>query len=107
MASHRLADSHGNGTPAPVIDVNYQAWPQGVSMTRQPLSFNVDGEAVTVPAQGAGNMFHPWLAWLSPDKRENAYKLMNAGFDCYETYQFMQGSGKKPCMRKGVVKHGK
>ena len=109
MVSNNIADPSGNGTPTPDIDVNKHAWPQGVSMTRQPVSFNVDGIAITVPAQGTGNMFHHWLAWLNPKLRPNAYKLMNAGFDCYETYQFILSSGKtkKPGMRKGALKHGK
>ena len=84
------------------MDVNKQAWPQGKPMTRQPLTIVVDGYLVNIPAQGPGNMFHRWLAWLPPELRESAYKLMNGGCNCHETFYFVQGKGGKPSLRDGV-----
>ncbi len=89
------------------IDVQEQAWPQDIQMTSHQLVITVDGQTVSIPAQGKGNMFHRWLAWLMPELRPNAYKLMNAGYDCYGVYLYVTGKGGKPALRKGVVRHGK
>ena len=89
------------------IDVQEQAWPQDIPMTSHQLVITVDGQTVRIPAQGKGNMFHRWLAWLMPELRPNAYKLMNAGYDCYGVYLYVTGKGGKPALRKGVVRHGK
>ena len=85
------------------LDVNKQAWPQGIPMTRLAVLIDVDGQTVRIPAQGTGSMFHSWLAWLPPEKRAAGYKLMNAGLDCYGTYQYLMGKGKRPMMRRGAV----
>ena len=96
MVSNRNADPNSNSTPTPDIDVNTQAWPQNVDMTRQTLVFTVDGQQVKIPARGKKNQFHSWLAWLEPELRPHAYSLMVEGMDCGEAFNAAK-SFSEPC----------
>lgn len=71
----------------PDIDVNRQAWPQGIPMAISPLIFTVAGQQVEIPASGDGNRFYRWLAWLEPEQRPAAYQRMDAGIDPGEVYK--------------------
>ena len=80
----RLQDLKNRGQ---AIDVNRQAWPQGMPMTNQPIMLTVNGQHIEIPATGDGNRFYRWLAWLAPEQRSAAYQRMEAGVDPGDVYK--------------------